>query len=733
MKKTIMALFVMVLTALMIAAPVQAEEEFVINSNGVLTAYNGLGGDVVIPDGVTEIGEEVFMNCYAMTSVTIPDSVTKIGVRSFYNCTAIKEVVIPEGVQQLCYKAFTKCSSLASVSLPDSLRWFEQWGVFTECPNLKTAGPSSDYDISFAWTNEIPGSAFYGCSSLTHVCIPATITRIGYEAFTHCYELRSAGNGAEYDVDFGWTTAIPDDAFKSFSTLQSVDIPSTVTSIGRDAFYGCDGLTSLQLPAGLTRIGSSAFEFCTGLTSLEIPDGVTVIESSLVRCCTSLASLKLPANLTEIYSSAFDSCRSLTSLDIPETVTSFGTSVFANCSSLTSITLPEQITYINTSLLSGCTSLTHVGFPCELESIRDDAFEGCTSLQTVELPASLVYIGQRAFRNCSALTTVIMNSPSAILSTNSFLQARKNGILFVPTGTVEQYQSKIVGTGLDEWEVLEMSSEFLEAPVLSVTSMTTDGINISWNDDSYEKVIVQCNADKQYLLTGSSFCDPVYSTMGQEYVYTVRGYRDGMWTLPSEPLRVVYNPFADVAYDSPSFEHVAWAYNHDIVGGARNQEDGLDYFKLENKCTRAQFSIMFYKLYHRPNVDIYHGLPFRDIDDQSANTKKAIVWLYNEGVVSGAKNDNTLFLPKGNIKRAHLAIMFYKKAGKPAVDITDLHFTDISSQTKTTKQAIVWCYQNHLIDSIEGDEFLPNTEANRALLTEMLYGYDQIFHLVYDN
>ncbi len=133
---------------------------------------------------------------------------------------------------------------------------------------------------------------------------------------------------------------------------------------------------------------------------------------------------------------------------------------------------------------------------------------------------------------------------------------------------------------------------------------------------------------------------------------------------------------------------------------------------------------MFYKLYDNPSVTLPKPLPFVDIDDQTSNTKKAIIWLYNEGVVSGSKNDNTIFMPKGNIKRVQLAIMFYKKAGLPSVDITDLHFTDIASQTSNTKKAIFWCYQNHLIDSIEGDKFSPNTEATRALLTEMLYNFN---------
>ena len=56
------------------------EHEFVIE-NGVLTKYNGPGGDVVIPAGVTEIGERAFYGCTDLTGITVPDSVTRIGER----------------------------------------------------------------------------------------------------------------------------------------------------------------------------------------------------------------------------------------------------------------------------------------------------------------------------------------------------------------------------------------------------------------------------------------------------------------------------------------------------------------------------------------------------------------------------------------------------------------------------------------------------------------------------
>lgn len=65
------------------------KQDFVI-AKGVLTKYNGPGGDVVIPAGVKKIGEGAFKGCTALTGVTIPEDVTKIGERAFYGCRSFK-------------------------------------------------------------------------------------------------------------------------------------------------------------------------------------------------------------------------------------------------------------------------------------------------------------------------------------------------------------------------------------------------------------------------------------------------------------------------------------------------------------------------------------------------------------------------------------------------------------------------------------------------------------------
>ena len=121
--------------------------------NGVLVKYKGEGGDVVIPDTVTVVGEWAFSYYGSLTGITIPNSVISIGDNAFYWCSNLTSVTIPNSVTTIGDSAFFNCDSLTSVSIPDSV-------------------------------TSIGDYAFQCCSSLTSVSIPDSVTSIGGYAFT---------------------------------------------------------------------------------------------------------------------------------------------------------------------------------------------------------------------------------------------------------------------------------------------------------------------------------------------------------------------------------------------------------------------------------------------------------------------------------------------------------------------------------------------------------------------
>ena len=178
-------------------------------------------------------------------------------------------------------------------------------------------------------------SAFQGCSSLTSVTIPNSVTSIGYYAFYECSGLTSVSIGNS-------VTSIGGSAFQGCSSLTSVTIPNSVTSIGGGAFYGCSGLISVTIGNGVTSIGEWAFYGCSGLTSVTIGNGVTSIGESAFLGCSGLSSVTIPNSVTSIGERAFYGCSGLTSVTIGSSVTSIGENAFDGFDMESVISLIEE-------------------------------------------------------------------------------------------------------------------------------------------------------------------------------------------------------------------------------------------------------------------------------------------------------------------------------------------------------------------------------------------------------
>ena len=125
--------------------------DFVIK-NGVLEKYTGNETKVVIPDSVTEIGDNAFSGCKSLKEITIPDSVIDIGERAFEGCESLTSITIPDSVTEIYDETFKGCRSLKEIIIPDSVTEIGD-KVFSGCEDLVIKAPENSFAQKYAEEN----------------------------------------------------------------------------------------------------------------------------------------------------------------------------------------------------------------------------------------------------------------------------------------------------------------------------------------------------------------------------------------------------------------------------------------------------------------------------------------------------------------------------------------------------------------------------------------------------
>ena len=295
------------------------------------------GGEVVIPDGVTVIGDEAFKSASLLTSITIPASVTVIGADAFKGASSLTSISFLGNAPTVGADAFSDIGASPKAKVKNTATGFGALGALWN-------GLRVELLTCFRVTD---GVVSHGRSCADEVVLTEGVT------------------------------SIADNAFKDATSLTSITIPASVTSIGMAAFQGATALASISFAegSGLLDIGGYAFQFAA-LTSITIPASVTSLGDAPFANTSALASVSFAENsqLTSIPVAAFLLATSLTSIAIPDSVTHIGSYAFNQARALTSITIPASITSIGAGAFGDATALTSVYFVGDAPSVGADVF-----------------------------------------------------------------------------------------------------------------------------------------------------------------------------------------------------------------------------------------------------------------------------------------------------------------------------------------------------------------------
>lgn len=236
-----------------------------------------ISGNLVIPEGVTNIANGAFNKCRMLTSVTISDGVISIGNYAFYACDNLTIVNIPNSVISIGDGAFSGCKSLSNITISNQLI-------------------------------NIGNAAFSYCEKLVNISMPNSVRKIGRYAFYYCINVKS------------------------------ILLPDRITIIDSGTFGHCYSLANIKLPERLTSIGKEAFYNCTGLNNVIIPNKVINISDWAFSNCMKLANITIGCNVMNIGSGAFLNCGCLDNISMPNRLLNIGSEAFAGCERLTGAT-----------------------------------------------------------------------------------------------------------------------------------------------------------------------------------------------------------------------------------------------------------------------------------------------------------------------------------------------------------------------------------------------------------
>ena len=376
-------------------------------------------GQLIIPEGVTEIGDGAFHGCEKITYVKFPSTLANEPIQGSFGNIPDLTAEFAEGTT-IIGDWLKDAQGLKKVILPNSVQvisgFSSNGGAFSGCTNLveiEWGGVKSEPGqlIIPEGVTEIGDAAFKGCEKITYVKFPSTLAN---------------------NPTWGSFASIPD---------LTAEFAEGTTTIYRH-LNGAEGLKKVILPNSVQVISGfssngGAFSGCTNLVEIEwggvksepgqliIPEGVTEIGDAAFKGCEKITYVKFPSTLANSPTwGSFASIPNLTA-EFAEGTTIIG-DWLKDAQGLKKVILPASLEIIGEDAFSGCTALTQVKgnsqetaagqarMPLSLLEICANAFKGCQGLTEFYCNGLLNNIEKNAFQNCDNLNKIVINGSTAV-------------------------------------------------------------------------------------------------------------------------------------------------------------------------------------------------------------------------------------------------------------------------------------------------------------------------------
>lgn len=373
-------------------------------------------------------------------SVTLPNTLRYIKEGAFAG-SLIASIVIPEGVTTLGEYAFAHCPNLTSVTLPYTLTTIEK------CENANFYGPNSTSlsEGNFINNSNLPSSVIAEQLGIKSNNEEPNIEINNVTIDKIIYVLYDNNTGAVIGAESGIAgdIVIP-------SSVRYNNKDYAVTTIRGCAFEGTN-ISSIVVSEGITTIYSYALQSCPNLESITLPSTLMrVTDDPLVDYDYTSITLSYIRKDKFINNAQFDfeSTWELIGFKLYDEKTSDGIMINnhvvvgyngANEPGL-SITIPEGVTKIEPIVT--WTNLETIVMPESITEISNSAFRFCPMLKNITIKGQNVNIGDYAFDECYNIKNITLYAMTPPVANNLGMlgQVYNNATLQIPFVSLKDYK-----------------------------------------------------------------------------------------------------------------------------------------------------------------------------------------------------------------------------------------------------------------------------------------------------